>query len=490
MPGLRSIATNAGYLFAARTVTSVLRVLYIIALARVFGPELYGLLAYGQSWIGIFIPLTALGFGVLLSRETGIDRTHGQLLTVQMFALRGPLTLVAAILCAGIGWAANTEPTVRLLLYILSLAMIGRAMAIMAEDAFTAFEISHLTFRQEVLFRPAEVGLGFAILAAGGGVFEIAGLHAAVQIAQGVRGLVLVRRHLDLPAMPIVWPAMGRLLVKALSAGAAGLVAAWLLQGPLVLYAQSTADRTGVGQLALVLQALVLLCNLPWAIGRSALPVLSSAKARRDGASVRYAEAMLRLAFILTAALGMAGMATGPWLMVSVFGTGYAIAGNLLGPALWLLLPLTAATALNPLLMVRERYGAAGWSALTGATVMTVAVLLLAPRIGPASAVAGAGAGLGVWAVCLLGVVGRREGIGIGLAVVRPGIVAAMALVIYLTMQSAGVELWWSLALAWLVLLLAGAGLCTVPTERRALIAALTTLWSRAFRQISHTKER
>jgi len=477
-PGLRSIATNASYLFAARSVTAVLRVFYLIVLARAFGPELYGLLAYGQSWYGVFVPLTTLGFGVLLAREVRFDRTRGQAVAVRMFALRGPLTIVAAVMCAGIGWAANAEPTVQLLLYIFSVALIGRAMVSMTEDTFAAFEISAQTFRQEVLFRPVEVGLGFAILAAGGGIFEIAGLHAAVQIAQGMRGLVLVRRHLDLPRVPMAWQAMCSLLAKALSAGAAGLIAAWLLQGPLVLYSQSTADRVGVGQLALVLQALVLLCNLPWAIGRSALPVLSDARARRDGSGARYAEAMLRLGFALATALGLAGMAIGPWLMTSVFGTGYALAGTMLGPALWLLLPLTAATALNPLLMVRERYGAAGVSALLGAGVMSVAVFVLAPNMGPAGAIAGAGVGLGVWALSLLGVIGRHEGIALGLAVVRPGIVAAMALFTYLTTLSIGVGALWCLILAWLVLLLAGVSLCLVAAERRALAA----LWRSAFR--------
>ena len=489
LSGIRSIATNAGYLFAARSFTSVLLVLYLVVVARALGPELYGLLAYGQSWYGVFIPLTALGFTVLLSREAGHDRESGRRLATRMFALRGPLTLFAAILCAGIGWIANDDLDVRLLLFIFSLALIGRAMVTMAEDAFAAFEISRLTFRQEAFFRPTEIGLGLAILAAGGGVFEIAGMHATVQIVQGMRGLMLVRRHVDLPKATVVWSTMGSLLGKALLAGTAGLVAAWLLQGPLVLYAQSTDDKAGVGQLALVMQALVLLCNLPWAIGRSALPVLSRAKARRDGSGVRYADAMLRLAFALGAGLGLAGMAAGPWLIENVFGNGYATAGTLLGPALWLLLPLTAATALNPLLMVRERYSAAGLAALAGAAVMVVAVPVLASVMGPVGAIAGAGAGLGIWAVCLLGLVGRQGGVTIGLAVARPGIVAALAWLAYLVLQHAGAGPWWGLAVTGPILLLAGAGLCMTTDERRALVATIAAAWAGTFRRNGSSAE-
>lgn len=482
--GFRSIATNAGYLFAARSVTMLLRTLYVIVLARALGPEIYGLLAYGQSWYGVFLPLTALGFAIVLAREAGVERARGRVLAVRMLVIRAPLTLAAAILSAGIGWVANADPAVRLLLAIFSLALVGRAIATMAEDVFAAFEISHVTFRQEALFRPVEVGLGLAILAAGGGVFAIAALHASLQIAQGVRGLALVRRHLPLPRAALVWGSMGPLLGTGLRAGVAGVLAAWLLQGPLVLYAQSAGDKAGIGHLALALQALVLLCNLPWAIGRAAVPVLSRASARQDGSEARYANAMLRLAFAFAAALGLAGMAVGPGLTARLFGTGYAVTGDLLGPALWLLLPLTAATALNPLLMVRERYLAAGLSAFAGALVMTLAVPVLAARMGPSGALAGAGAGLSLWAVSLLGQVAHRHGVALGLAVVRPSIVVAIALLAYLTMQSAGAGAWWSLAVAWLGLLLAGVGVGLEAGERRRLSVAIAAHWTGAWRRI------
>ena len=48
--GIKSIAVNAGYLTAARVLPQVLRIFYVIVLARYLGPEIYGLLAYGQSW--------------------------------------------------------------------------------------------------------------------------------------------------------------------------------------------------------------------------------------------------------------------------------------------------------------------------------------------------------------------------------------------------------------------------------------------------------
>jgi hypothetical protein len=87
--------------------------------------------------------------------------------------------------------------------------------------------------------------------------------------------------------------------------------------------------------------------------------------------------------------------------------------------------------------------------------------------------------------LCLLGLVGRQGRVTIGLAVVRPSIVVILALLAYLAMQNIGAEPWWSLALAWLILLLGGTGLCMVTAERRAFVATITVLWAGAFRRSS-----
>lgn len=469
--GLRSIATNAGYLFVARFVTHAVRAVYVIVLARAFGPELYGLLAYGQSWVGVFLPLTVLGFGVVLAREVGLDPAHGREDAAHMFVVRGALTLAAAALCIGIGWAVNTDPAVRMLIGILVLALIGRAAATLAEDVFAAFEAAHLTFRQEALFRPAEVGLGLAVLAFGGGVIEIAAVHAAMHVVQGARGAILARRYVTLLREGLAWRSLKSLLLKGAMAGAAGLLSVWILQGPLVLYAQIAADKASIGNLALVLQALVLCCTLPWAIGRAALPVLSRASARPDGGQARFADFMLRLAFVFAGASALAGFALGPPLMAWVFGAGYAEAGALLGPALWLLLPLTAATALNPLLMVRESYGAAALAALAGAAAMTISVPLLAMPMGPLGAISGAIAGAGLWAVCLLVLVAQGDSVAIHLAILRPAIALTLAVFAYLAMADTSAGPVACLLVAWLVLLSATGGLCMTPAERRATAA-------------------
>jgi O-antigen/teichoic acid export membrane protein len=276
----------------------------------------------------------------------------------------------------------------------------------------------------------------------------------------------------------LTWRSLKPLLVKGAMAGAAGLLSVWILQGPLVLYAQIAADKASIGNLALVLQALVLCCTLPWAIGRAALPVLSRAGARQDGGQARFADVMLRLAFVFAGAAALAGLALGPPLMAWVFGAGYAEAGALLGPALWLLLPLTAATALNPLLMVRERYGDAALAALAGAAVMTGTVSILALVLGPLGAIAGAIAGAGSWAVCLLILVAQDDGVAMRLAILRPAIALTLAVFTYLAMAGIGADPMTNLLVACMVLLLATGGLCMTPAERHATAAFATKKWA------------
>jgi O-antigen/teichoic acid export membrane protein len=267
---------------------------------------------------------------------------------------------------------------------------------------------------------------------------------------------------------------MGRLLRHGLLVGCSRILSAWLLQGPLILYARSVGDQAPVGHLALALQALLLLCAIPWAIGNSALPVLS----RGGGADSGYANGMMRLAFVFAAALGLAGMSVGPWLIARLFGAGYAQTGELLGPALWLLLPLTAATALNPLLLVRERYSVTILSPAVGAVTMTIAFPTLAAAMGPLGALVAAGLGLSIWALALLLFVVRQGGVSLTLAVSRPAVVVVLAVGVYAALTALGAGPWASLAGACITLAAAGLGLATAPAERQAMTAFARARWA------------
>lgn len=71
--GNRSIARSAGQLISARVLASALQVTYLIALARILGPQLFGLLTYAMFWQLMFLALVMFGIGRRLCREIGRD---------------------------------------------------------------------------------------------------------------------------------------------------------------------------------------------------------------------------------------------------------------------------------------------------------------------------------------------------------------------------------------------------------------------------------
>ncbi len=470
--GIRSIAENAAYLMTARGLTFLVRAVYVVALARYLGPEVYGLFSYGLSWYMAFLALTALGLDAILGREVGRDREGAVRIAGQTLTLRSGAVVVAAAACGLAGWFANAEPAARQLLLIFSLALAGRGLAMWTEQAFTAYEESRYALRQEAVFRPFEVVLGLGMLVAGAGAAGVAAVHALVWWLQALRGMALVHRRL-VPVWPDwTWGGLARLLVQGLPLGLSLLFSSWLLLGPLVLFRHVAGTEGSLGQLALALQAVVLVCTVPWSIGSAALPVLSRSAAREDGKVLRFADGMLRLGLLLGAAAGLTGMAVGPWLVDAIFGSRYGPAGQLLGPALWLLVPLTAGTATSQVFLVWGRFVPPALCALAGALVLTLTLPGLAPAMGAGGALLAAGAGMCVWALSLIALLARSGGLDLGRGVLRPGVVVLVALGVYLGLEP--VAVWLALCASWLVLL--GGTLAIgvlAPEERSALMALL-----------------
>lgn len=354
--GIRSIAVNASYLFASHGITNLVRGIYAIILARLLGPELYGIFNYGLSWYLIFLPLSALGIDFILSREIGRKTHEYEKVVGQTLALRNVASFVIAVVCGLIGWLIEANEVIRQLIIIFSLALFGRALATWTNSVFVAFEKSRYSFRQDATFRVIEVTSGVTILYAGGGIFEIAILHAVVWWVQGIRGVALIRKHL----MPVSvnWDRQGllKLLQEGLPFVLLSLCVGWMGQGPIVMYKHIMGVESHLGQLALAMQALFLMAGIPLAVSQAVMPILHRTIERKDGKDTVYVEGMLRIGFIIGSIIGISAMALGPWLVPWIFGARYAYTGNLLGPVLWLLVPMIWTSAMGQVIMARGLY--------------------------------------------------------------------------------------------------------------------------------------
>ncbi len=469
MFGIRSIIVNAGQLTFARLLTQAVRIVYVIVIARFLGPEVYGLFAYAQSWYMAFLPVTMFGLGAIISREVGRDRARGARTVRQVAVIRVLASILGAAACAFIGWSVDLDPAARQLILIFALALVGRTLATTAEEIFSAYESSRYILWQEALFRPLEAVVGLTVLASGGGIVHIALIHSIVWWLQAARGLYLVHRNLVAFRGEPTPREFKRLLGQAVKVGFAGIFSAWLLHGPLVLFRHVAGSQASLGQLALTLQALVVLCIVPWAISRAALPVLSRAAARGDGKDLLFADVMTRIGFIMGAAAGISGLALGPWLVPAIFGERYLPAGHLLGIAFWLLIPLTAATTASQVHIAHGRFAWLTLSAAIGALTLTASLPLLAGAGGPQGALLATFLGLSAWALCIFWPLVDSGGIALGRTVLRPGLAAAGSAGAYFTAVQAGTGAWLALPIGLLILIVATFGFVLSTAERTAI---------------------
>lgn len=407
--GHRSIARNTGHLISAQLVTRALRGVYMLVLARLLEPELFGLLSYAQFWQLLFIPFVFFGTGRVLSREIGRNPGQAAAVLANSLSLRILTGLAVATACAAAAWWLEPEPLERLLLVILSLTLLARGLANWSQEVFTAYEATHFTLRQEALWRSVEAVLGLTILALGAGLAGIALVHALSWSFQAGGGLWVVHRRLHPVVLGWEWRALTRLMRDGISGVLVIFSITVMLEGGLVTYRWLVPDALDLGQLAIVLQALAMLLMVPKVLAISALPVLSGFVAAGAGDERVSMAAMLRLALMGAAAVALIGLAAAVPLVALVLGPEYKQAGRWLGPALWLLLPFGVGQLLNQLLVARGDYWANARCAVTAALLTVLTLPPLIAVAGAGGVLVAAGLGLSVWALTLLRLVRHQD---------------------------------------------------------------------------------
>jgi O-antigen/teichoic acid export membrane protein len=392
--GVRSLAVNAGYIFGTRALTAVLRAIYAILLARYLGPETYGLFTYGMSWYLAFLPLTFWGMNIIMSREVGRDR-HGEGARIVNVSASARLltTGLAASLCLGTGMLFEQNPEARLLIAVFTLALIGRSIATWVNDVFAAHERASFILRIEGSFRALETLLGMALLLLGFGIWAALAVHLISWWLQAVGGVMVTRRRIAAVRLLFARSGLLSLLRTGLPLAAMVFCNGWLLQGPVVLFRHLGTDAADLGQLAIASQFLVLVSQVISAVSIAALPVMSRSIDRRDSKDLLFVVWMMRPGVLFGASAAILGTVLGPWLFALLFHGAYDDAGRLLGPALWLLVPIAAAAALNQRFLAQRRDSVPLMSSASGAVAMFATAPVLIAHLGPMGAIWAAGVG-------------------------------------------------------------------------------------------------
>ncbi len=351
--GARSIVVNGAYLMGSSWIEFGLGVVYMVALARYLGPEQYGIWAYGGATYMLGLGLISLGFDSLIPVRLGAEKSGAGDFLGLTLTLRIALVGLAAgglVLYAFLGEADKTS---RLILLILVPALVGRGMAMWARICFIAYERVGAYVKIGVAVRAVEVGLGLLILVAGGGLYGIAFLHAACWVAQGAIGLRFVRYRLIPHAPRFDGREAAALLKQGAVLGFAAALINCLIAGPLILFRHFGNDLALVGQLAIPLQAMMIVFSSALMYLVAALPVLSRSVQRGDPRVASYGRMTLLTSAAIGISAGLVGLFLGPIVVNLVLGPDFALAGTLLGPSLFISALMLAPTGYGQLLLVR-----------------------------------------------------------------------------------------------------------------------------------------
>jgi len=449
--GNRSIARNSSYLLGAKVISRGLRLIYAVVLARLFGPELFGLFTYAQFWHVIFMSLAMFGTGRILSRQIGSDRSNAESYVGINISLRLLTSLIGMLGCGLLALDPGLTPEGRDLLLLFALAVPARSLASWAQQVFVAFEVAQIGLRQELAFRSLEVVLGLVALSLGGGLLSVASIHAVTWMLQALAGWRLVDSQLITVRLDWCRPALMKLATNGAAFMLTGLSLAILMQGGLILYKLLLDEPGELGQLAIVMQALGLLIMVPKSISSAALPVLSRWVTEGAGDEQRTMVLMLRTAIVGAVGLALLSVVVGPVLIPLLVGVEYQLAAELLGLALWLLLPLSLCVLINQLMVAHGEFWRASLISVTGALTMLVVMLLTLTELGIYSVFLGAAAGATLWSALEAWHVVRSGWLSGVDAFVRVGAAVAVAVLsFWLLLDFAP---WLALSVGWLLLL-------------------------------------
>lgn len=332
--GIRSIIRNGAFFAGSNWIEIGLRAVYVVAITRYLGAELYGVWAYAAAAYGLAIGLVGFGFDALLSIRLATEKRDAAHFAGVMLALRLGLLGLAGLGVAVYALAAEPAGTVRVILLLMIPALLGRGLAYWARALFVAYERVGDYVRMAAILRLAEVASGIALLAAGGGIIAIVLVHAATWIAEGMIGLRMAHRRLT-PCRPrLEFHMSSELLRHGAVLGLAASFVTWLTSGPLVLLRHADGDLATLGQLALALQLTMIGVATVQPFLMAALPVLSRSVARDDPRVASYGAWAALISLLVFGGAAGIGILSGPPLVVWVFGPDFSLAGELVGPCM------------------------------------------------------------------------------------------------------------------------------------------------------------
>ncbi|MBU2877828.1 oligosaccharide flippase family protein [Aliiglaciecola lipolytica] len=341
------ILKNAKYLYMALLMSQGLRFFYMLILARMLGAELYGLFSYGQSWYLMFLPLTGLGLGAMLSREVGKNRKNVKSIVDLVASIRIAAVCIVAILSMTLGIIYADNQFIASLLVIFSVALIGKGMVLWANQMFQAFEATYLIFKIERIFKPSEILVSISVAILTENILLIAAVHAVGQVIQGLVSIHLVNSNLKKVTLVFVPRKMITTVIKLLPLAVAVVAGQFLFHGSVVQAKNLFTTSEQLGNFSLLMQLFIVLLTIFSSVSNAALPALSRSAENNQNNLKLYSRIALYVASVFGIFAYIAASLIGQQLIVFIFTEKFMLASESFAFIMLTLIPAIIVNLLN-----------------------------------------------------------------------------------------------------------------------------------------------
>jgi O-antigen/teichoic acid export membrane protein len=354
-PGIKSILSNSAYTYVAVLLNQVLRIAYVFALARLLGPELYGMLAYGNAWYLSLLSLSGLGLGAYLAVHIGKEGQDGKEAAELVMAARIIAVLLLAIFSMIFSWFDANNRNVFYFMLAFSFALIGRGALNWAVHMFQSHEKSAHILAMEKWFRPIELATGLIIAYLFNDVLLIACNHALFMLLQGGYSIYLFKTKIYKVQPKWDFLAISSMIKKVLPLAIASPLVQFMFFGPLILMKFYGASMASVANMAIAIQAFMIFNVLMLTLGSASIPVLSRNIDKNPNNITRFAYTVIRIAVLAGSSIAILGLTFFESIILILFPTGFEEAAANVGLLLICIVPSTFKTLLRPILISKQK---------------------------------------------------------------------------------------------------------------------------------------
>lgn len=383
---LRQIIGNTGWLFADKLMRMGVGLLVSVWVARYLGPAQFGMLSYATAFVALFGALATLGLDGIVVRELVRKPGDSREILGSAFALRlagGLLALLMAV--AVVSWLRHGEQPLRWLVAIIA-----------AGAVFQAFDVIDFWFQANVLSKHTvmakNAAFSVASLARVGLILSHAPLIlfagvSLMEVVLGAAGLVIVYRRNN--GFPGEWRRSAgrcrRLLGDSWPLILSGFSVAIYMKIDQVMLGEMSGDRA-VGIYSSAVRISEIWYFLPMIIASSVFPAVLHAKQRDEGLYIRRMQRLFSLMTAISLAIAVPMTFLSEWVVITLFGAGFAAAGPVLAIHIWASLFVFLGVAQGPWDLAENLTRLALFRISSGAVINVVLNIFLIPAYGAVGA--------------------------------------------------------------------------------------------------------